>query len=184
MNTQHTRRGFTQQNVILNLFQDLHLRRGFTLIELLVVVLIIGILTAVAVPQYRLATDKARLQKLVSMTNAVSRAQDAFYLAHGTYTTNWNELDVTFPGTVKFNDQLHLNEGWTLHLFSQYVDATDSKIPNIVIYSFYSQHYWSRKSACYAKAGNDYANKLCQNLSNKSTKDTSADYNTLNVYLF
>lgn len=74
------------------------MKQGFTLIELLVVVLIIGILAAVAVPQYQRAVEKARATKMIAAARALHTAQQVYIAANGTPAKRLSDLDIDFKG--------------------------------------------------------------------------------------
>ena len=77
--------------------------KAFTLIELLVVVLIIGILAAVALPQYKLAVEKSRATEAFVNLRAVHNEVELYYLANGEYPASLAEIDMGTPDNHYFS---------------------------------------------------------------------------------
>jgi len=71
--------------------------KGFTLMELMVVVLIIAILGAIALPQYRIAVEKTRIVTNITMMKALHDAIIQYYGTKGEYPTSFSKLSVTVP---------------------------------------------------------------------------------------
>ena len=146
--------------------------KGFTLIELLVVVLIIGILAAVAVPQYRLAVDKAKIKSGFPQMRHIRDAEEAYKIANGTYTTDFTELAVDFPGArLLNNNSVMLVSGTSSGNGEVYAIGCGGTYCHVTWYPFgyasgephvywaFERDYW----LCYPK-GTARGRKLCKSL--------------------
>ena len=74
--------------------------KGFTLIELLVVVLILGILAAMAMPQYFKAVERSRMTEAVTLLSNIASAQQRKYLQINAYAKDYRGLDVAPAGAT------------------------------------------------------------------------------------
>ena len=105
--------------------------KAFTLIELLVVVLIIGILAAVALPQYQKAVEKSRATQAITLLKSVYQAADAYYLANGVWPTRFDELgiDVTLGESTSYTrGENRTNNDWTVGVFNNGIDYGGSGV--------------------------------------------------------
>ena len=76
--------------------------KRFTLIEMLIVVLIIAILAAIALPQYRKATERSIMAEAVTLVNQITQANQRYYMATGAYAAvgDLDALDIRIDGSV------------------------------------------------------------------------------------
>ncbi len=99
------------------------MKKGFTLIELLVVVLIIGILSAIAFPQYEAAVDKSRFMSFLPMLRSLKDAQERYYMANEQYSLDVDNLDVEVSGKCQkrnYSNMLFCGDDWILDNIGAY----------------------------------------------------------------
>ncbi len=65
---------------------------GFTLVELIVVIMMIGILSSIAIPQFMSAANKAKQKEASTIVGSVLRAVGAYYTEYGSTPENIDEL--------------------------------------------------------------------------------------------
>ena len=137
-------------------------KQAFTLIELLVVVLIIGILAAVALPQYEQAVLKSRAMQVVPYLKAVKNAEEVYYLANGEYTNDMDNLAVN--GTAP--------KGWTIRLMHGNIAKVEALYQGTAAeWTFVSsfEHRtdypaWAGIMYCFARAGNPKYDQACKSM--------------------
>lgn len=146
-------------------------KHGFTLIELLVVVLIIGVLAAVALPQYQKAVLKSRLMKGYLWFNKLEDAQKVFYLANGRYAAFADELDLDFTTAA--------NSSFTVDAWSaaHYVTIKDQRFR--VSWEFnYDNTRGTYGKYCFFSPGLSnakYIRQICQDLGGAYSHANSAN---------
>ena len=150
------------------------MRKGFTLIELLVVVLIIGILSAVALPKYQLAVERARLVSGFPMLRAIQEARQRYILANGESTNDLDNLDIAISYSKKTDKGQYMSYNGIKNFQKCAVDIYS---PTIVVMNFsheYTIDYYGPlnkdgvQGYCYSWQPNTLGEKICKTLGRKA----------------
>ncbi len=148
---------------------------------MLVVVLIIGILAAVALPQYTRAVEKAKATEALTVAKSIYEAQRRYFLENNTYASNFDELDVQLPAeyNTKVSDGNYQSDSFNAFLFTYAVYI--NKIPSSYAIAIYTETSGMALKVgvpvCRALPGTNLEKhkKTCKALTGAATEDAVID---------
>jgi type IV pilus assembly protein PilE len=88
-------------------------RKGFTLLELLIVVLIIGIMSAFAIPRFQNTKGKAYASSMKSDLRNVASQQEQYFTYNGTYSNDLGLISMTSSQGVTITVIEANGRGWS-----------------------------------------------------------------------
>ena len=155
-------------------------KKAFTLIELLVVVLIIGILAAIALPQYEVAGRRARTAEVMIWMRALKNAQEVYYLANGHYAADADELDVTIPpGVINMSKETRVNGKPWYGVMDEYVQGAfdyPHTAPRLLFYYEHTTNERAGKITCYTQTAEQRTKQVCLSLGGVEYPSDTAGY--------
>ena len=166
--------------------------QAFTLIELLVVVLIIGILAAIAVPQYQKAVLKSRLHTGMPIVESLYQAQQVYYLTHGDFATDVDALDISIPKDDSCNkEQSDTYSRYTCSFGTTGIssEAASFKDPlNQILYAHYFKdrlygeiNFEPGKRYCFAKGTSKTALDICKSFGGEQLNESETSWNRFKI---
>ena len=133
------------------------MKRGFTLIELLVVVLIIGILSAVAMPQYTAAVEKARVAEALQNISVIEKQIDLYRLENPTGTDSYADFASVELSGGSWESGKYKTKNFIYHItLADDGDADLEIIKNGMDYSLHSATEWDSLNGTAKHSGNFY----------------------------